>query len=416
MGQLREGVNNTAPSRVAGGDFRQNTVVVAEPIAAMKVAAFFSAVDMISNSIANLQLQLLRRDRALDYFKLNLDEPWGRELNYMLAVRPNDRLNAFQFMKGIVEHRILHGNAFVYPVMEGGVVTRLVLVNPGCCSFNRQTNSYIISDPTNGVMESYVPANRILHFKNISLDGGHMGVSTIMFAATVLGISATADRETMQRFSTGGRFKAIIQNDTSVKGFGQYQDEQLQNLASDLQDNIDAGKDIMVLKGDGKVTPISMSSTELQILENKKFSLRDIARFLHVPPTLLMDDGNANYKTPEAEMLAFYSQALQPIMTDIEREFNAKLIFPSQFGNSKFKFDLTALHALDTDMMIKWNKSRLETGQATVNDLRREDNMKPVEGGDTIYMSTNLAELGSEKLRGGSATQQTEEGGNDGNA
>jgi hypothetical protein len=40
-----------------------------------------------------------------------------------------------------------------------------------------------------------------------------------------------------------------------------------------------------------------------------------------------------------------------------------------------------------------------------VNEIRQQYDRPAVEGGDTIYVSTNLAELGSEKLRSGQPTQ-----------
>ena len=44
----------------------------------------------------------------------------------------------------------------------------------------------------------------------------------------------------------------------------------------------------------------------------------------------------------------------------------------------------------------------------TVNEIRKQFDMPAVDGGDTIYLSTNLAELGSDKLRGGAALEPKE--------
>ena len=236
--------------------------------------------------------------------------------------------------------------------------------------------------------------------KNVSRDGGYTGVSTITYAATTLSIASTADNETLKRFATGGRFKAILQNDTSVKGFGEYQDRQMAGMSEDLQDALNRGDDILQLKGDGTLTPISMSSADMQFLENKKFTLREIARFFNVPPSKLMDDSNANYKSVEVSNIAFYTEALQPIVTEIEREFTSKLLNENTYLDYKFKYDLSSLYALDLESKAKWDKARLDNGQASVNDLRRESDKNPVDKGDDVYLSVNLAPLGSAKLSG----------------
>ena len=42
----------------------------------------------------------------------------------------------------------------------------------------------------------------------------------------------------------------------------------------------------------------------------------------------------------------------------------------------------------------------MDNGQASVNDLRRESDKRPVDKGDDVYLSVNLAPLGSAKLSG----------------
>lgn len=89
-------------------------------------------------------------------------------------------------------------------------------------------------------------------------------MSTIAYAKQCLSITATSDSETLKRFATGGRFKAILQDNTTVQGYGKYQDEQLKNMGMDIQDTLNRGGDILAVYGDGKLTPISMSSADMQ--------------------------------------------------------------------------------------------------------------------------------------------------------
>ena len=239
----------------------------------------------------------------------------------------------------------------------------------------------------------------VIHLKNMSFDG-YFGVSTICFAARTLGIAATGDEETLKRFATGGRFKAILSNNNSVQGFGKYQDKELEKEAVTLNEALRAGQDIISLPGDVKPTPISMSSSDMQFLDSRKFTVREIARIFNVPASKLMDDSNTVYGTAEANNLAFYSEALQPIIADIEAEFRAKLLGPDQYRQRKYCFDLSNLFALDRKSQAEWNKSRLETGVASVNELRREMDAAPVADGDDVFVSVNLAPLGSDKLNG----------------
>lgn len=384
---------------VTGGSYTENVVYANTDEKAMRIAAVYRAVNLISSSAAVLTLRYKRKDRAKDYYKI-YDSGEGRKLNYLLGVKPNERMNSYTLMKYLVAMMLLKGNAYLYPMRDAlGSIQAMYLCSPGSVVYDVYSNTYMINDPINRIYKT-VRAEEILHFKNMCMDGGYMGRSTIAYVRDTLSISSTADRETLKRFATGGRFKAILQNNVSVKGFGEYQDKELGKQGQDLQDDINRGEDILVVRGDGTLTPISMSTADMQFLEMVKFNLRDIARAFNVPPSKLMDDSNANYKSAEMSNVAFYSEALQPIITEIEREFAAKMLDYTTYMDYKYTFDLSALYALDVNSKGKADQSRLGTGQATVNDIRRENDQAPVEQGDDVYLSTNLAKLGSEKLSG----------------
>ena len=395
----REAAQESAPQNVKGADYKQNIVYANTPNTAMKVAAVFRAVNLISSGLATLQLEYKRKDRAKDYFRL-FTEGKGAKVNYLLGVKPNTRQNAFTMFKNLVSTILLHGNAYIYPERDlQGNITALYLLQPGNVEYDKLSNLYSVSDSINGIYGTY-GAHDILHFKNVSVDGGYTGLSTIHYAALTLGIAATSDSETLKRFATGGRFKAILKNNTSVRGFGEYQDSELKSHGNDLQDSINRGDDILVVKGDAEVSPLSMSSADMQFLESRKFTIREIARFFNVPPSKLMDDSNSNYKSVEVSNIAFYSEALQPIVTEIEREFAAKLLNEATYLDYKFTFNLKSLYALDLEAKAKWDKSRLENGLLSINDIRRENDIEPVEKGDDVYLSVNFAPLGSTKLSG----------------
>lgn len=392
------------------GDYKQNVVWVNSSETAMKIAAVYRAVNLISSAAASLTLEYKRKDYAKGYFKL-CDTGDGALMNYMLSMRPNERMNSFVFFKNMVSMILLRGNAYVVIKRDNRYSPiGMYLCAPGCVVYDVYSNKYTISDMINGISDVY-SADDVIHLKNVCRDGGYEGLSTIHYAALTLGIAATADNETLKRFATGGRIKAILQNNKLTRGFGEYQDKQLQGLGQDIQEDLNSGADVILVKGDGTLTPISMSSADMQFLESRKFTLREIARFFNVPPSKLMDDSNANYKSVEVSNIAFYAEALQPIVTEIEREFASKLIPRNTWMDYKFRFNLSSLYALDLDSKAKWDKARLDNGQATVNDIRRENDNAPVDKGDEVYLSVNLAPLGSEKLSGstGSAPSDKKE-------
>lgn len=401
----RETVQTVPQNNGSGADYRQHVVYANTPEMAMKIAAVYRAVNLISSGLASLKMEFKRKDRSKDYFMLYTNGV-GRKINWLLGVEPNDRMNSYTFFKNLVVSILLRGNAYIYPEYdELGLVSAFYLLSPESVVYDKYTNLYEVRDEINGIYRT-LRSSDILHFKNVSRDGGYTGVSTIRFAAQTLGIAATSDAETLKRFATGGRFKAILKNSTNVRGIGEYQDEELRGHGNDLQESINRGDDILVVKGDAEVSPLSMTSADMQFLESRKFTIREIARFFNVPPSKLMDDSNSNYKSVEVSNIAFYTEALQPIVEEIQREFAAKMLNETTFMDYKYSFNLKSLYALDLESKAKWDSSRLQNGQCSVNDLRRENDIEPVDKGDDVYLSVNFAPLGSAKLSGETATKE----------
>lgn len=401
------GGSDSAETATSAVDYRDNVVFVGSPEQAMCIAAVYRCVNLISSGVAVMELRHKRFNKVtkcfVDFEGSQKGQEAGALLDYLLTVKPNRRMNAYNFKKYTVAQILLCGNALWVPKRDAKKnVTALYLITPRRWRYDCLTNTYDVYDDLQGVVGNY-DADEVLHFRNMSVDGGYMGISTIAYAKETLSTVATAEAETTKRFATGGRFKAILTNDTSVKGFGEYEDEELKTLAKKTQEALQSGADIIGLPGDGKLQPLSMSSADLEFMSSRKFGIEEIARFFGVPLMKLMHTAGANYKSVEMEQIDFYNEALQPICAEIERECMAKLTTAITYRERMFKFSTAALYQMDLSAKAAWNKARLETGMATVNELRREDDKEPVEHGDEVYMTCNVAPIGSAKLSGEAA-------------
>ena len=229
----------------------------------------------------------------------------------------------------------------------------------------------------------------MVHIKNFTLDG-KKGISTLTYARRVLDISLTGDRETLDRFANGGNVRGIVSNDTSVRGFGEYQDNELKKTAVDLDGRFRAGERIVSIPGQAQFSPLSLSSTDMQFLETRKFSVRDVCRFFGVHPSYVFDDTSNNYKSAENANGAFLVNTLNPLLRKIENELHRKLVAPSLCCKRRFEFDRKGLFACDLASRVDYQQKTIAAGIYTVNDWRREENKPAVEGGDTVLVSANL--------------------------
>ena len=351
---------------------------------ALSIATVYRCVKLISESVANLPMQVMRL-RA-DLFASD----YNSRLYYLLNVQPDDSMSAYDFWVQVVQNMLLHGNAYIVPVVNPISLEyeRLVCCSLGSVSQNIYDNTYIVSDAINGIYGVY-DEDSIIHLKNISLDG-KQGLSVLSFARLTLGIAQTGDNETLTRFSNGGNVRGIVSNDKSITGFGEYQDKELEKTAASLDTRFSSGEHIVSVPGQVDFKQISLSSTDMQFLESRKFTVREVCRFFGVHPSFVFDDTSNNYKSAEMANVAFLSNTLNPILRKIETEFLRKLVSPSLAGKRKFQFDRTGLYACDLISRVGYQTKALAAGIYTVNELRAEENKPALEGGDAALVSANL--------------------------
>lgn len=353
----------------------------------LHVATVYRCVDLLANSVANLRLQYMRKKGEI------FVEDTNSRLHYLLTVQPDTYLSAFDFWRQVVTYMLLKGNAYIVPVYDTITmeIARLALVDPSCVAHDTVHDTYTITDMSAGISGTF-DEGEVIHIKNYTRDG-KIGISTLTYAATTLSIASTGNAETLSRFENGGNVRGIVSNDTSVRGFGEYQDDQLEETAKDLDGKFRTGQRIVSVPGQVQFCPLSLSSTDMQFLETRKFTVREICRFFGVHPSFVYDDTSNNYKSAEMANVAFLSNTLNPILRKIENELHRKLVAPTLCCKRRFEFDRRDLNACDLDSRVKYQASTIAAGIYTVNEWRRAENKEPIKGGDLVLVSANLKSI-----------------------
>ena len=365
-----------------------NDVVTTKELA-MKIAAVYRCVDIVSKGVAQLPLVVKRKED--DYFVIDNNDVFG--LTYLLQMRPNERLSAYEFKRSIMIQLLIgKGNAYVYPQWGEDGYASMILLSPGSCSYDVYSNTYIVSDPINKIYGTF-EANEIIHFKNLSLDGGYTGVSTLTYAARTLAISANADSANVESFKTRGTLTGFVSGKNATIGFGAIQDTQLSDVANNIEKQLASGKKIFNLPGEMSFNQISLSPSDIQLLETKTFNVLDICRFFGVHPDKVFAMQTANYKASEMSQVAFLTDTLQPVLTQIENELQIKLI-PRELA-MEFKIDFDIEPLLQTDLLTQadYINKTIQAGVRTVNHWRKKFGQSPVPNGDKVLVSANLKSL-----------------------
>lgn len=394
----REAATETAPTADVKNIVETSVVGVSTSLikvsgdGALSVMAYKRALNILAGSVARLPLRYMKQKDGI-YVDFE-----ASPLHYLLSTQPQTRMSAYDWKYQLVWQAFHDGDAYVWPRIIDGEVVELVLLNRNSCSFDDTNGTYYVSDEYNGVYGTFKESD-ILHIF-FNSHNGRRGTPLWKEGNRALNIMATGDNETLNRFVNGGNVRGFITNDKSVVGFGEYADEQLEQLAQSVRDDFRNGVGITSLPGQAQFQQLSLSSTDMQFLETRKFAVLEISRLTGVPPIYLFDMVGGNYKIPEQADTAFLTQTLDGILLAIESEFNRKLVSRSMCCKRTFGFDRKRLFSMDLLSMANYESKMIQNGTFSINDVRRMENQPPVEGGDTIYLSTNTAVMGSSKMTG----------------
>ena len=97
------------------------------------------------------------------------------------------------------------------------------------------------------------------------------------------------------------------------------------------------------------------------------------------------------------------------MLESVAGEYNAKLIPWTLASSYRYWYDTTPLYTSDKMTEADYLLKRIQSGTMTVNEARETMNLSPVEGGDAVFLSTNLAEINSDKLTGKTEPSVTQE-------
>jgi HK97 family phage portal protein len=261
-----------------------------------------------------------------------------------------------------------------------------------------------------------VPAKDVLHFPNtFRYVNGVWGKSTLDFALETLTLNKTLRAQALETAGKGGRVKLILSEGGESGGVapiasGRFDPDQVKEMAKQVNKEI-YEQDVIAIQNLTHVNQISMTQAEMQAVEQSGLTLDDVARFWATPRPLLMLDTNSHYTSYGDATMEYLTRTIIPDAKDMEKELFSKLIGFDGYGVRDIHVCEKPLMTMDPTAKAKYYESMLRTGIMTVNEMRREEDMPSVgEKGDIPYVLTNLAELGSAKLRdvagGGRPTNQ----------
>jgi HK97 family phage portal protein len=331
-----------------------------------EIVAFFSAVSLISDTISTLPcgayLRLGNTRQPLNPRPVWLDQP-----DVDLSTRA-------AFFQQVFSSLLVHGNSYTRVFRDAqGQVVNLVNLDPEKVEVERSAIGRKVYKVQNeGRMLS---GDEVIHIVDLILPGELKGLSRVETLKQALGLNIALSDYAARFFGTGASAQGVIEFP------GNLTSEQAKQLADGFDSRHRNGSrrahKTGVLSGGAKFVNTGTDPEASQALESRKFAVEEIARAFNVPLHLMGVPGTASYASVEQNALQFVSMTLRPLAEKVEAAFSRLLP-----GDAFIKFNFADLLRADVEARVRSYSVGTQAGFYSTNDVRKLEDMPPVEGGD----------------------------------
>ena len=359
--------------------------------AAMGLTAAYASIRLLADVISSFPIDAYRRELGVRKpFRVN-----GVKPSWMTTPIPDEPTYTInQLVSEIVVSLFVDGNAFLYaPRDERGVVLEVRVLDPRSVDVYREGREVFYriyqKDRSNPLVYGQ---DTILHIPLITLPGELRGINPIAQLRNTLSLGLTLEDYASHFFRTGSTPTGIIEVPTEMTK------EQAESLKSGWARH-HSGSNIHtpgVLTGGATFKPLAFRPEDAQLLASRQFTVEEIARIFRVPVNLIQSTvaGAVSYASVEQTNLAFTQYTLRPLVEMIERPLSTLILVPDAF----VKFTMDSLLRGTTKDRFETYRIGLQEGWLSVNDIRRFEDLSPIESGDSYRMPLNEADAGIASL------------------
>lgn len=233
----------------------------------------------------------------------------------------------------------------------------------------------------------------MLHFPSMISDDGICGKGVIQNAKESIGMGIATERHGASTFGHGGIPRVVVE-----AGLQKWTPESRQNFRKEWKE-IYGGPDgdrVGVLDAGAKLHVMNIDHEALQFLSTRQHNVEEIARWYGVPPHKIQHLLRATFSNIEHQSIEFITDSLMPWLVIWEEELDRKLLREDEQDSMFFAFNANEYMRGDTVARGQYWHSMVNSGIANRNEARIEEDMNPVEGGDTFLVQGAMVPLDDE--------------------
>lgn len=350
---------------------------------ALRIATVYACINNISQDIAKLPFNVYQRQGDSNIKR------GEHPLYNILHWRSNDKMSAVTFRQILTAHVLGWGNGYaeierdVYNKVAGLLPLRPDRVTP---QVDTSGNVYYEVLLDNGEKKVLLP-HEVFHIPGLGFDG-LVGYNVIRYARECMGAARAAEKYGASFFGNGALPGGVLEHPGRLTEEAQ---KRLVDSWNVTHQGADKAHRIRVAEEGMKFNSISIPPEESQFLETREFTVPEICRWFRMPPHKVQDLRRATFSNIEQQSLEYVTDALQIWMVRWEQEAWRKLLTEAERAQGYF-VEHVAEGLLRGDIKTRYEAyaQGRQWGWLSVNEIRRLENMNPVEEGDQYLVPMNM--------------------------
>ncbi|MCV9899835.1 phage portal protein [Exiguobacterium sp. N5] len=338
-----------------------------------------SAVHAIASNAAKLTAKHIIRTEA-GIKAANSNENW------LLSHRPNEHMNAYDFIYKMVTQRELQNNAFALIVRdETGKPTSFYPIDFSMVEFmETQNDEVFVHFSLASGRKLVVPYSDVVHLRKHFNKDDMFGESNSRTLLPTTELIHTSNEGIINAVKTSAYLRGLIKFTQSML------------KPEDLKAQRDAFvKDYMSMENNGgiaaldskaeyqelKTNPMMVDSKQMEIIESKVY------KYFNINASIVQSDYT------EDQWNAFYESVLEPIAIQLSLEFTSKLFSKNSLTRGhEIIFEANRLQYASATTKISLVRDLMPLGLFTLNEAREIFNLSPVEDGDKRIQTLNVVD------------------------
>lgn len=376
------------------GSVQSATGMLVSQATAMGVSTVYACVNRLATDLARCTPRL---------YELNYDGTKSYIDDHPLSAifkKPNAQQTWFEFAWQMWVGLLLRGNAYAAIKRDRKYVPyALIPINPDAVFVLESSEGNVFYNVNRiglwqiAMLREFPTAlaeDDMFHMRGLSFNS-LVGVSTIGLGRDAIGLAMGLEQQASRWMNNGARPSTWLKTARQLSETAASRlKKQFDNQHAGIQNT---GQTVVLEEGLEPVT-LELKSVDLEFMSQRNLQILEVCRLFGVPPHKVgvVDRGS-----------------VQNIAQQDQDYVNTAIMQKIELGEQKIEqvFDLVDegiyveldhKQLLRADIMTRRNASRLGiiSGITTPNEERREDNLSPKPGGDSLFVPTNSAALGSE--------------------